>query len=403
MKQLRDCDIAAVARIHALPPMAGDFANAAEVARKAQPDEPLFCFSKAELIGRARLFLDQFPGETAYAVKCNAGEHVIAGLMEAGVKVFDVASVEEMAGVSAIFPAAEFHYHNPIKSRREILRAYEAFGCRRFAVDDASEIEKIREVTGGGADIEIAVRFRLPRLGGSSAHDFSTKFGATRDEAADLLQQVVASGMKPCLTFHPGSQCVNPQAYVRHIQAARQISLAAGVRLYRLNVGGGFPAQYMGDDVPELAVFFEAIAGAVRENFGNEAPALECEPGRGIVATSTSLLAQVKAVKPGRLEVFLNDGIYGALMEISQVPDIVPPHRFIRQGQGAESGETAEFTLYGPTCDPLDRLPVRFELPCDIAEGDYVEFGRLGAYGAATSTRFNGYAPAAIIPVHQVL
>ena len=379
------------------------FANAADVAQRLAPEDPIFCFSAEKLKARAKRFLDGFPGEVAYAVKCNSGAHVLAALGEAGMTMFDVASVHEMRSVRESVAGAHFHYHNPVKSRREIADAFRLFGCKRFAADDAQEVAKIEEITGGGASIEVAVRFRLPRLGGSSAHDFSTKFGATRDEAAVLLADIAARGMRPALTFHPGSQCVDPMAYVRHIEAAAKIAAAAGVKLCALNVGGGFPAHYKGSVLPPLETFFRAIADTARREFGDAMPPLECEPGRGIVAPSTSLLTQVKMAKPGRAEVFLNDGIYGALMEISQVPDIVPPHRVIRDGVVLEGVEMREFTIYGPTCDPLDRLPVAFSLPCDIAEGDFIEFGAIGAYGAATATRFNGYEPAAVEPVQDVL
>jgi ornithine decarboxylase len=33
-----------------------------------------------------------------------------------------------------------------------------------------------------------------------------------------------------------------------------------------------------------------------------------------------------------------------------------------------------------------------FMLPEDIAEGDYIEIGQLGAYGRTMATRFNGFA-----------
>src|SRR6185436_19786125 len=118
----------------------------------------------------------------------------------------------EMRGVHSVAPRAQFHYHNPVKSRREIDEAYHAFGCRR--------------------------------LGGSSAHDFSSKFGATRPEAVELLKSIAALGFGPVLTFHPGSQCTDPMAYVRHITAAAKIARRAGVKLAALNVGGGFPTRY---------------------------------------------------------------------------------------------------------------------------------------------------------------
>ncbi len=378
------------------------FANAAELAKELDPDEPVFCFSAEALRQRVREFLTTFPGEVSYAVKANPGQHILLAASGCGLTRFDVASVHEMRSVHSVAPRAQFHYHNPVKSRREIHEAYHSFGCRRFAADDLQEIYKIADTLGRSSAIEIAVRFRLPRLGGSSAHDFSSKFGATRPEAVELLKSVAALGFGPVLTFHPGSQCIDPMAYVRHITAAAKIARRAGVKLAALNVGGGFPARYRDADVLPLAIFFAAIADTARKEFSPEMPRLECEPGRGLVATSTSLLTRIKLLKHNRNEVFINDGIYGALMEIYQVSDIVPPARAIRDGAQLQ-GPTRLWTVYGPTCDPLDRLPVKFELPLDLREGDFIEFGSIGAYGAATSTRFNGYGAGETYFVREVL
>jgi ornithine decarboxylase len=378
------------------------FADAAELSLKLNPSDPVFCFSADALRARVREFLDLFPGDVAYAVKANPGEHILLTASSCGLTLFDVASVHEMKQVRSVAPRARFHYHNPIKSREEIGEAFRVYSCRRFAADDLQEIYKITQTIGRATGIEIAIRFRLPRLGGSSAHDFSSKFGSTRPETVELLKSVVALGFTPVLTFHPGSQCTDPLAYVRHIAAAAKIARRAGVKLHALNVGGGFPVAYRDEIVPPLAVFFDAIRESAIKEFAADVPRLECEPGRGIVAPSTSLLTRTKLVKHTRSEVFINDGVYGALMEVYQVPDIVPPARAIRDGQPLQ-GPTRPWTIYGPTCDPLDKLPVKFELPIDIREGDFIEFGSIGAYGAATSTRFNGYGGSEVFFVKDVL
>ena len=49
------------------------------------------------------------------------------------------------------------------------------------------------------------------------------------------------------------------------------------------------------------------------------------------------------------------------------------------------------FSFYGPTCDDLDHMAGPFMLPADVAAGDYVEIGMLGAYGCAMRTGFNGF------------
>ena len=107
---------------------------------------------------------------------------------------------------SRIVPDPRPHYHNPVKSRYEIDRGLQIYECRRFAVDCGEELGKIACIIGPGKDIEIAVRFVLPRERASSAHDFSTKFGAPEHICLELLKQVVALGHPAILTFHPGSQ-----------------------------------------------------------------------------------------------------------------------------------------------------------------------------------------------------
>jgi ornithine decarboxylase len=88
-------------------------------------------------------------------------------------------------------------------------------------------------------------------------------------------------------------------------------------------------------------------------------------------------------------------------MEFMQVPELQPPFRVLRAGRLVE-GETKPWKVFGPTCDPLDVLPHRLELPVDLRDDDFIEFGTLGAYGMATSTRFNGYGAHEVIPVDTV-
>ncbi len=171
------------------------------------------------------------------------------------------------------------------------------------------------------------------------------------------------------LTFHPGSQSRDPQVYVRHIEAAHRIAKLAGVHVGKLNVGGGFPASYP-HSKPNAALdrFFTVIAEATTRFFGKGTePELECEPGRGLVATSMSLLTRIKLVCTDGDDIFINDGVYGGLMEFMQVPELQPPHRVIREGRVLE-GETKSWKVFGPTCDPLDVLPARIDLPADIRD-----------------------------------
>lgn len=378
------------------------YADAVAVAQVMQPEEAVFCFSKDRLKQRLARFTAGFPGVVSFAVKSNPSREVVAALADDGLTQWDVASVQEMALVHSVQPHAHFHYHNPVKSRREISNAYHKFNCRRFAVDAREEVAKIAGIVGDDRSVELAVRFVLPRDRATSAHDFSTKFGAPEHIAIELLQDIDRRGYQPVLTFHPGSQSRDPAVYVRHIEAAHRIARASGIHIGKLNVGGGFPASYPLSKPAPLETFFTAIAEAATRHFGKGTePRLECEPGRGLVATSMSLLTRIKLVCSDGDDIFLNDGVYGGLMEFMQVPELQPPYRVIRDGR-VVGGPTKPWQVFGPTCDPLDVLPARLDLPVDLCDEDYIEFGTLGAYGIATSTMFNGYGNHAVIPVGDV-
>lgn len=371
-----------------------------EVAGLMQPDEPVQCFFPHKLKQQIDIFRSGFNGDIAFAVKANPSANIISLAYTLGVNTFDVASIAEIRLVTDQAPQATLHYHNPIKSVREITTAYETFNCKRFAIDDLEELRKIYHIIGKDADVEIAVRFRLPS-NSIAVHDFSEKFGSTPQEAAGLISQVSLLGYTPVLTFHPGSQCTNPDGWHRHIIVAAQICEKANTSIKVLNVGGGFPAQYAQDETYDLTQFFTVIEQSVRDNFKNP-PKVECEPGRSLVASTTSLLARVKHVRHSTREIYLNDGIYGSLLEMTQATSLTPTFKTIQDGQyitGQTAGKTAPYVVYGPTCDPLDRLPNSFQLPTSIQARDYIEFENLGAYGAATATRFNGYGYAPSVEI----
>jgi ornithine decarboxylase len=349
-----------------------------------RPDDPVLFLSPQTLQATARRFLDGFPGLVTYAVKANPGEAVLGNLLAAGIRGFDVASPAEIALVRSLAPKAALHYNNPVRSRAEITMAV-GHGIASWSVDAPGELEKLAEC-GVPRGAEVAVRFALPVAG--AAYDFGAKFGASPKLAADLLARVVKLGYRPALTFHPGTQCTDPEAWTAYIDRARDIAWAAGATLERLNVGGGFPARRNTTDTPPLDTIFESITQATCAAFGDRAPALVCEPGRAMVAEAVSLALRVKALRGN--EVYLNDGIYGALAEMP-IMGMTDRLRVIAPDGTPRSGPVTDRLLWGPTCDSLDRIPGMVPLPCDMAEDDYLLLDGMGAYSTATVTRFNGY------------
>lgn len=359
--------------------------NPTELLRTQQPDQPVMFFAPTVLQGTARRFISGFPGMVTYAVKSNPDEMVIQNLVAAGIRGFDVASPAEIDLVRRLAPTAALHYHNPVRARSEIRHAVAA-NVRTWSVDSRSELAKLIEMV-PAADCEISVRYKLPVAG--AAYSFGAKFGATVELAAELLGTAAEAGFIPSLTFHPGTQCTDPMAWDAYIRAAREICDLAGVQARRLNVGGGFPSHRLDAVPPDLEAIFGLIDRVATEAFGAARPELVCEPGRGLVGDAFVLAARVKAVRDDG-HVFLNDGTYGTLFELPMIGAIDRVEVVTPEG-GRRDGAPMARTVFGPTCDSVDRLPGELMLAGDIQEGDYVVFQGMGAYSSATNTRFNGF------------
>jgi ornithine decarboxylase len=121
-----------------------------------------------------------------------------------------------------------------------------------------------------------------------------------------------------------------------------------------------------------------------------------CEPGRALVAEGMSVLTRVQLRKDQQSD--LNDGIYGSVY--AMVIGLRFPARLIRAGADPGLHDTP-FVAYGPTCDGLDELPQRLMLPGDAREGDWIEFGCMGAYTVSLRTDFNGFYPDTLVTVDK--
>lgn len=326
-----------------------------------------------------------------YAVKANHCDEVLDNLVAAGIETFDVASPAEMVAVRRACGRAILHYNNPVRSASEVAAGIAA-GVASWSVDDGDELAKLHAVP---RSCEIAVRFALPVKG--AAYDFGDKFGATPDQAVKLLREVAQMGYTPSLCFHPGTQCEDARAWQQYITEAAKIAGRAGVQLPRLNVGGGFAANRTGTP-PDLEAVFQVIAQSARESFGAQGPALICEPGRAMTSEGFTLAARVKGIRAQGGAVFLNDGIYGGLVDLRDM-GLTGRVRVVCSDGQARNGENKARMIFGPTCDSLDRLPGKLGLPKDLQVGDYVLFDGLGAYSVAMTTAFNGYGLSDIVTV----
>ena len=201
-----------------------------------------------------------------------------------------------------------------------------------------------------------------------------------------MIDRLARGGYKVGICFHVGSQIEDPDTYERALASADWVRNRLTFELAGLDVGGGFPSVYPGMEPPPLETYFEVIHNSFESLPISYSAELWCEPGRALCAEYASVLVRVEKRRGDQL--YINDGAYGALFDAAHIGWRFPVE-LVRPG--GSDARPMEFSFYGPTCDDLDHMAGPFLLPADVAAGDYVEIGMLGAYGCAMRTGFNGF------------
>ncbi len=346
------------------------------------------------LARQADLFINGFAGDSLYAIKSNPHVAVLKILWARGIRKFEVASLREVEYARNLFPEAELFFMHPVKSRKAIRQAY-GLGVRNFAFDGFEELRKIEEETGQADDLNLLLRVKVEQS--DAAYPLDGKFGASLQEVPLLLQRAWKPAGKLGLTFHVGSQCMDPHAYRRVIEEIALMMKETDIAIDVLDIGGGFPVQYPGMEPPVLDDYFGIIREAVHQASMKDIHLL-CEPGRAMVAEAGAVAVRVELRKGDSL--YLNDGTYGALFDagISSWPY---PLEVIGADGLPKAGHQTHFKFFGPTCDSLDVMNGPFPLDETIQEGDWIIFRNLGAYGFAMQTRFNGFYSETTVSVDE--
>ena len=369
------------------------YTTVSEEVVNSKPTLPVYFIRPNSLKRAASWFLQNFTStkhatDILYSVKSNPDRAILTHLFNSGIKHFDVASAAEINLIAELFDKqAKMYFMHPIKSREAIYEAYFNHDIRDFSLDSFDELEKILEVTNNAKDLNLHIRLAIPNS--HAAIDLSGKFGILPSESIGLLRKARTVVNKLGICFHVGSQCMDPIEYRNAIMITKEVLEQAKVRLDVLDIGGGFPSTYPGMTPPDLHKYFDEIFDAINQLGLDRDCKIWCEPGRALVAESGSLLVRVEARKKNML--YLNDGTYGGLFDAG-FPGFIYPTKAIRiKNKTTLNSETEAFGFYGPTCDSLDSMKGPFYLPTNIAEGDYIEIGQLGAYSRSIRTEFNGF------------
>ena len=211
-------------------------------------------------------FIKNFSGEALYAVKANPSEFILKEIYELGIRSFDVASINEIKLVKTLFNNSKIYFMNPVKPRHVINEAYYKYGVRNFSLDNDIELNKIVESTGYAKDLNLHLRISVPNH--FSKINLSKKFGIDGFKSKMLLKKIRKISKKIGVTFHLGSQCMNPNAYKSAIKKIALIIVKSKLRVDFFNTGGGFPSKYPNMIPQPLNKYFSVIKTEFLKYFG---------------------------------------------------------------------------------------------------------------------------------------
>lgn len=328
-----------------------------------------------------------------YAVKANPAIEIIELLRDKG-SSFDIASIYELDKVmSAGVGAERISYGNTIKKSRDIRYFFDK-GVRLFATDSEADLRNIAKAAPGS---KIYVRILTE---GSTSADWplSRKFGCQPDMALDLLILAKQLGLVPYgISFHVGSQQRDIDVWDAAIAKVKvifeRLKEEDGITLQMINMGGGFPANYI-QRTNDLETYAEEITRFLKEDFGEELPEIILEPGRSLIANAGVLVSEVVLVaRKSRTAVerwvYADVGKFSGLIETMDEAIKFPIWT-------EKKGEMEEVVIAGPTCDSADIMyeNYKYGLPLNLSSGDRLYWLSTGAYTTSYSAvEFNGFPP----------
>ncbi|MCY1491149.1 Lysine/ornithine decarboxylase [compost metagenome] len=357
-------------------------------------ETPFVVIDKATIANSYDQLVSCFPfAKVYYAVKANPATEITELLRDKGSN-FDIASIYELDKVMKTGVGPErISYGNTIKKAKDIRYFYEK-GVRLFATDSEADLRNIAKAAPGS---KVYVRILTE---GSTTADWplSRKFGCQTDMAMDLLILARQLGLVPYgISFHVGSQQRDISVWDAAIAKVKvifeRLKEEDGITLQMINMGGGFPANYI-QRTNSLETYAEEIIRFLKEDFGDDLPEIILEPGRSLIANAGILVSEVVLVaRKSRTAVerwvYADVGKFSGLIETMDESIKFPIWT-------EKKGEMEEVVIAGPTCDSADIMyeNYKYGLPLNLAAGDRLYWLSTGAYTTSYSAvEFNGFPP----------
>src|SRR5437773_201687 len=174
-----------------------------------------------------------------------------------------------------------------LKSAADIRHAF-AKGVVAYLADSEQEVRKQAE---NAPRSKLYVRLLVNNK--NATYPFSGKFGTTPQNARKLLRLGKTLGLEPYGThFHVGGQCFSARAWespAREAAAIFRDLQKEGIHLTSFDIGGGYPAPYLGRSIPTLREILAVVDRVLKQELPDLPLTVAVEPGRAIAASAAAL------------------------------------------------------------------------------------------------------------------
>ncbi|MEP6944757.1 MAG: diaminopimelate decarboxylase [Acidobacteriota bacterium] len=418
----------------------------AELAREY--GSPLFVFSESrirhniERLKKAADVIDR-PLKVCYAAKAMSTMAILRAVKDAGADIEVNSGGELWKALKIGFDGGQIIFNGTSKEIWELEMAIDA-EIYAIQVDSLYELSLIEETAKRLNKIANVSLRLVPEIESGTHHGLQTalltsKFGMMPDEAFAAFRTYRDSPhLALCgVHLHIGSQNPDPAVYSEALamlfESLVRIKSETGITLKHINLGGGFPVNYLRDDSMRTAMPSEqgelfssefAPADAIREAWraikisAETSGSIELlkgltlllEPGRSVIADAGICLTTVrnKKIRPisdSTAEFdhwLLTDAGFNILLSM----ETYKWYYHLISADRPESGHDSKYKLAGPLCDGGDvyfdiegegRLPDHRLLPQNVLPGEVLALLNCGAYSLAQASQYNGRSLPAVV------
>ena len=351
-------------------------------------------------------------GLALYANKALCTVYTMRLAMEEGLGADVVSGGELYTAIKAGFPMDKVYFHGNNKTYEELVMAVEN-GVGNIIVDNEYELEMLNAIARERGVVQ-SIMFRIKPGIDAHTHDFirtgqiDSKFGVALEngEAFEIykraceLENVNPDG----LHCHIGSQIFDVAPFCEAAEVmmrfAGELKEKLGLKINKLNLGGGFGIMYTKNDDPiEYDEYIKSVADVVKreaERYGLDVPFMLMEPGRSIAAPAGITLytiGNIKDIKGVRKYVSVDGGMGDNPRYILYQSEYTA---VVANKAGDEATDTV--TIAGKCCESGDLIQENTRI-APAMPGDILAVLATGAYNYSMASNYNRIPRPAMVAV----